>query len=202
MRSPAERKPPAHHQIEAGRGDRRAQPVHAADPLVAEHRAHDRDDHRRGRQHERAVGDAGAGKAADEEELVEDVTDDAKAGQAEPVVTGQRSRGAEDRRGVGLRRPGTARRRPQPGRAHDEQKGRRGDRHAHGVERLRVELARGALDDREVRAPDDGHQEQQAVERAETGGIGQGFRGFRVQRVQGSWFKGSRFEVQGSRLNP
>ena len=42
-------------------------------------------------------------------------------------------------------------------------------------------------------APDDGHQEQKAVERRETGGFVQGFKGFtgfiqssRVQRVQGS----------------
>ena len=52
-----------------------------ADFLVAEQGTRDRNEDGRCRQHQRAVGDAGARQAADEEELVEDVTDHAEGGQ-------------------------------------------------------------------------------------------------------------------------
>ena len=47
--------------------------------------------------------------------------------------------------------------------ADDRQEHRRGDRHPRRVERLRIELLERELDDRIVRAPDDGHQEQEQV---------------------------------------
>ena len=169
----------------------------AADSLVAEHRADDRDEHRRRRQHQRAVGDAGARQAADEEELVEDVTDHAEAGQAEASRERSAARSSEE----------SAARWPAASPARDSghslaapitsEKRQRSDRHAHGVERLRVELANGALDDREVRAPDDGHQEQQGVERGEAGGISE-VQG--VQRFKGSRFMVQRFKGRGSRF--
>ena len=157
QRAAAKRRAAPNDEVDAGDGNRRAEPVQRRDSLAAEERRRDRHDDRRRADDERGVGHARLRHTADKTELVAEVADDAEPEQAPFVGAGQRLRREEHRRHRA--RPAA---RQADGREED---GRRQDQ-PHRIERLRRNLGEGLLDDAVVDAPDDDHQDQEGVNSA------------------------------------
>ena len=139
--------------VEAEEGDGGAQPFQRWHALMAGDRGQQRDNDRRGAEDQRSVADAGAFDAAEEQELVQAVTDYAQEDETRPVGPGQR------RRRSGAVLPGRASLPPQRG----EEDGR-GDGETERVERQFREVPKGDLDEREIGPPDGDHREEQEVE--------------------------------------
>ncbi len=102
--------------------------------------------------------------------LIQAVPDQAERGEAQPVAARHLGGRVKDLAESGL---AIGRRRREPGApAHDRHGGEHDQRrlaHPHRVERERIHLGEGRLDDDVVGAPDDGHQEQEGVEGRDAG---------------------------------
>jgi hypothetical protein len=104
------------------------------------HGAEDRYRHRNGGHDQRRVGGCRARDALDEEHLVDGITEETEEDEAREAL------------------PRNAHRRPQATKQQPDRQG--GERKSDGVEGERIEIEEGALDDRVVEPPDDGHAEQ------------------------------------------
>ncbi len=97
--------------------------------------------------------------------LVQRVADHAEGGEPQPLAGGDPGRRVEDVEDA-VRAVGTpfdaASERTHARDDGEERDGR--DDHPHRVERLRLQLSKSGLDDDEVGAPDDRHQEQKGVD--------------------------------------
>ncbi len=137
----SERAVPA-HRVQPGR----SWPSHAESRLDGDGRAS---------EDEGAVAGRRAGDAADEEVLVEPVAQHRQANNREPVPPRDRAHRADE-----------AVTPADEGEKHD-----RGQHHAQAVEGRARHLAQRRLDDREVAAPEERHQEQPGVEAGNQGHV-------------------------------
>jgi hypothetical protein len=136
--------------------------VDAADALVADDAADQRDHDGRGGSDDGAVGHARSRQPRDEQVLIERLADDAERRKPQQLAPRHHVGRVED--ALGIARAAAA---APPHDQHHHGEHRRRDDHPDRIERLRIHLAERVLDDRVVRAPDDGHQEQEEIDRGE-----------------------------------